>query len=186
LFSTAVAQEEGSLSGERVVVHIMAVILACAACVSDLRSRRIPNSLILLGALAGVVMNTLDSGFQGTGRSLAGAGLGLALLFPFYALGGMGAGDIKLIAALGSLAGPADVVKLALAAALAGGALAVSVAAWEGRLRETLHGVRTLLSFWLREGVKPSPVLTLQNPSALKIPYALPIAVGALAVALTS
>ena len=56
MFSTAVAQEEGSLSGERVVVHIMAVILACAACASDLRSRRIPNSLILLGALAGVAV----------------------------------------------------------------------------------------------------------------------------------
>src|SRR5262249_42665906 len=115
---------------------------------------------------------------------LGGAVLGLALFLPIFMLGGMGGGDVKLMAALGSLVGPMGVLGIALAAALAGGVLALFAAFWSGRLVSTLNGIAELLWLWWCAGVSPSPDLKLGNPATLKIPYALPIAAGTLFVAL--
>ncbi len=166
------------------LVSLAAFILAIAAGVTDLRSRRIPNRLVLAGLVLGLTLNTRAYGVAGLGSSLAGGGLGLALFLPFFLLGGMGGGDVKLLAALGSLVGPTDILKVALAAALAGGLLALAAAWWSGRLLATLNGVAGLLWFWLTTGVRPSPELSLANRTSLRIPYAIPIAAGTILVAL--
>jgi prepilin peptidase CpaA len=168
----------------QVLIHLVAIWTAAAAGFTDLRTRRIPNSLVLIALAGGLCLNAFAGGALGVLRSLAGAGLGLALFLPFFVLGGMGGGDVKLLAALGSLVGPLEVVQLALVTALLGGALAVAVAAWEKRLASTCRSVVSLLSFWIQGGLKPSPEVNLERKGALKIPYAVPVAFGTLAVVL--
>ena len=166
------------------LVSLSAFILAIAAGVTDLRSRRIPNRLVIAGFVLGLTLNACAGGVAGFGWSLAGAGLGLVLFLPFFLLGGMGGGDVKLMAALGSLLGPADILKVALAAAFAGGVLALMVAWWSGRLLATLSGVVGLLWFWWSAGVRPSPDLNLEDRTSIRLPYAIPIATGTILVAM--
>ena len=169
----------------RIVFHSAAIIIAAIACVTDLRSRRISNRLVLSGLAIGLSLNLLFEGLKGLGWSLLGGLLGLALFLPFFALGGMGAGDVKLLSCLGAILGPQDLIAVALVGALLGGALALVVAAANGRLRSTLGRVAELLAFWASGGLKPSPVLNLESPEALKIPYAVPVAAGTLLVLLS-
>jgi prepilin peptidase CpaA len=161
------------------LIQVAVIILSGVACVTDIRRRRIPNLLVLTGLLLGALLNFRAAGLEGLGASLAGAALGLALLLPFYALGGMGAGDVKLLAALGALLGPGDLLRAALAAAVAGGILALALAIRHGRLAETFRNLGRLLAHWASAGVTPLPELRLANPRMLKIPYAVPLAAGA-------
>ncbi|HEU5182837.1 MAG TPA: prepilin peptidase [Candidatus Polarisedimenticolia bacterium] len=167
------------------IIYLAAIIVAGIACFTDLRSRRISNQLVLAGLAAGCFLNTLRGGWAALGWSLAGALLGLAIFLPFFALGGMGAGDVKLLACLGSILGPRDLFAVALVGALAGGVLALGVALANGRLLSTLKGIAQLFAFWFTGGLRPSPVLNLGNPGTLKIPYAVPVAAGTLVVLLS-
>jgi prepilin peptidase CpaA len=167
------------MRGETMLIQIAVILLAGAACFTDLRWRRIPNLLVLSGFGLGAALNLARGGWSGLATSLVGAGLGLALFLPFFALEGMGAGDVKLLAALGSLLGPASLLGVALIAALAGGAMALAAALWRRKFIETVRGVGRLVSFWAAGGLRPSPELSLANPAALKIPYAVPLAAGA-------
>jgi prepilin peptidase CpaA len=167
------------MHGEAMLINLAVILLAGAACFTDLRWRRIPNFLVLSGLFLGAVLNLALGGWRGLAASLEGAGLGLALFLPFFALGGMGAGDVKLLAALGSLLGPASLLGVALVGALVGGAMALAAALWRRRLMETVRGVGRLISFWIAGGLRPSPELSLANPATLRIPYAVPLAAGA-------
>ena len=85
--------------------HIFVGALAALACVSDLRTRRIPNALTF-GAALRAGRFTCHRRRDGRGRSLGGWLLGVVLFFPLFALRGLGAGDVKLLAALGAWLGP--------------------------------------------------------------------------------
>src|SRR5262245_22884844 len=103
-------------------IRIVAVlIVAVAAAVCDVRSRRIPNVLTFGAAATALIFGLATTGLSGLGLSAAGWLVGAALFFPFFVLGGMGAGDVKLLAALGAWIGPAVVVWLAIFTAMAGG-----------------------------------------------------------------
>jgi len=171
--------------GNVTLIHSAALTLAVIGSVTDLRSRRIPNHLVATGLALGLALNVQAAGFGGIASSLAGGVLGFTLFLPIFALGGMGGGDVKLMAAFGSLVGPIGVLRIALAAVLAGGLLALFAAWGSGRLMSTLNGVAALLWLWWCAGLRPSADLRLGNPSTLKIPYAVPIAAGTLVVALS-
>ena len=100
--------------------------LLAAACVSDLRTRRIPNRLVLVTLVAGVVFSAVTKSFA-AGLTQAGGGLltGLAIWIPFYALRMLGAGDVKLFAAAATFLGARSAVDAAVYTALYGGALAL-------------------------------------------------------------
>lgn len=172
------------MTGDWTAVVMAAWLVAAAACWTDLRERRIPNALVLLGFAAGLILNARADGIAGIGSSVLGCAVGLALFLPFMLLGGMGGGDVKLLAALGSLVGPGQIVRLAIVAALAGGALALVRVLWEGRLRATLAGMAGLVFLWMTAGIRPSPDLNLSNPRTIRIPYAVAIAAGTFAVTL--
>ena len=87
-------------------IGIAVLLVAVAACVTDIRSRRIPNLLTFGAALAAIVFHTFASGLDGLSAATFGWLLGVAMFLPFFALGGMGAGDVKLLAALGAWLGP--------------------------------------------------------------------------------
>ncbi len=116
------------------------------ASIVDIRSRRIPNWLT--ATMAGIGTGLAASGASGVslGASVAGFALGLALMMPGHALGATGAGDVKLMAAVGAIVGPALVVSAFLFTAIAGGVLAIAIALRRRRLGATLAGTGRLIA----------------------------------------
>ncbi len=155
-----------------------ALLLAAGATVTDVTSARIPNTLTLLGAIAGVAAHALLPGGSGPWQSLEGLIAGLAVFFPIFALGGLGGGDVKLMAALGAWLGWPAVLSLAIFTAVAGGVLAVAVALSHGYLSQALGNLRALARFWWIAGIRPEPSLTLEAGRGPRLPYALPIFAG--------
>jgi prepilin peptidase CpaA len=166
------------------VNHAAALFLGGFACVFDLRTRRIPNALTFGGAAVALAYALASQGFGGLLIGLEGWGVGLALFLPMFLLGGMGAGDVKLLACLGAWVGPAETFWMAIYAMIAGGVLGVVVALTTGYARQAAANVWMLLKYWRVMGVRPLPELTLANGRGPRLPYAIPIAAGAVAMIL--
>lgn len=163
--------------------------LLVAAVWHDLRTRRIPNRLVLGGAAAGLAFQALltpgaglfSSPFGGLGLldGLAGLGLGLALLLPMYMLGAMGAGDVKLMAMSGAFLGPHQILGAVLLTLIAGGVLALTVALASGQLGQVLSNLRQLLLHALvRAGTGGTARLDAPPVPTGKLAYAIAIAAG--------
>src|SRR5262245_45245910 len=161
---------------------IAALIIAMTAAATDLKARIVPNRLIAVGALSGLFLNWWSDGAAGLMSSMAGGMVGFGIFLPFFLLGGMGGGDVKLMGALGACLGVISVAQTAVVAAFVGALLAVVLAAKSGVLLHTLAGAGRLLLSWVKRGPRREPELNLDNPETLKIPYALPIATGAMMV----
>ena len=160
------------------IVEASALVVASAACVTDLRTRRVPNLLTFSAALAGFGYGLISGSWAGLGWALAGCATGLAVFLPFFLLRGIGGGDVKLMAALGAWLGPAGALWTGAFAGLAGGPMAIVVALSSGYLKQAFTNVWGLLMFWRVVGLQPHPALTLENSTAPRLPYALPILVG--------
>ena len=154
---------------------LTAVVIAS---ITDLRSRRIPNWLVLPFMISGLAVSTCLHGWAGAGRSLCGATLGLGFCGVLAFLRAMGMGDVKLCAAIGIWIGPAQLITALIFTGLAGGLIALGWAIYGGFWRETIHNSRTLLAHFRRSGAKPHPELSLNSPAARKMPYAPAIAIG--------
>lgn len=156
------------------------VILLAVATFTDLRSRRIPNWLVVPFLVAGIAVSAWLFGWHGIAQSFAGLGLA-ALLFGALAwMGGMGMGDVKLCAAIGAWVGPAQLFTSLVLTGLVGGIMALGWAAWGGFLGDLFQGSGDLLLGWKKRGLRPHPVHVLSNPRAHKMPYAPAIAIGTL------
>jgi prepilin peptidase CpaA len=161
------------------------VIIGLLACVGlaagiDVCQRRIPNWLSLSGVVGGICLNSIFEGRDGFVLSLLGIATGFFLLFFGYLLGGIGAGDVKLLAAVGAFLGPKLVFCAFIWMALSGGFLALLFVAWKGAFRQTFVNLKSLLQGWMY-GTGSS--IDLKNPSLLKLPRALSIALGAIVAA---
>ena len=166
-----------SLDGPAALTAV-SLTLAMASTVTDLRTRRIPNALSGSAFLLALSLHLPAGGMPEAIKSLAAAVLcGLVFLL-FYLAGGMGAGDVKLIAAQGALLGLANVVPLLAFTAIAGGIMALVVAFRRGQVRQTLANTTLLLDHHVHRGLSPHPELNVQNPRSLRLPYALAIAAG--------
>jgi prepilin peptidase CpaA len=158
--------------------QMAALVVALAGCIADVKTRRIPN-VLTFGAAAGALgFHLALGGWAGLGSAAAGWLVGAALFFPLFALRGLGAGDVKLLAALGAWLGPSQTVWLAAFSAIAGGILALGVALATGYTKQAFSNVWGLLGYWKVMGLKPHPGMTLDAPGTPKVPYALPIAAG--------
>lgn len=147
---------------------------------TDLRSRRIPNWLVLPFLVAGVTVSAWFDGWHGLARSLEGLALGAAIYGLLFCLGGMGMGDVKLCAAIGAWVGPSQLVVALVITGLAGGVIALCWAVAGGFLGSLFSGSAELI-FGLKErGLRPHGELVLSNPRARKMPYAPAIAIGTL------
>lgn len=160
------------------IAHLAALAVALAGCVTDLRSRRIPNALTFGAALAAFGYHLYAAGLSGLGVSLGGFVVGGLVFLPLFALRGLGGGDVKLMAALGAWIGPVPAVWLALYTALAGGVFAIIVALGRGYTRQAFTNVWSMLTYWRIAGVREHPVFTVDSARAVRLPYALPIAAG--------
>ena len=166
------------------------IALVMAAVVCDLRTRRIPNSLVLAGMALGLLFQTVapsggglfngaGGGSLGPAQALLGAATGLALFLPMYALRALGAGDVKLLAMAGVWLGAAPLAWAALWTLLAGGALALVVAVGSGVLRQVLSNLHDMLwCSFLR--IQTGQGMSVAAPSRTtgRLPYALAIACG--------
>lgn len=160
--------------------HIAAGALVLLACIPDLRTRRIPNALTFGGAVVALAFHAATAGLPGAALSAAGWLLGAALFFPMFALRGMGAGDVKLLAAVGAWLGPGQVLWVALITSLAGGILGLIVALFHGYLRQAGSNIFALLMQWGTSGIRPVERVTLSGTRGPRLAYAVPIAVGTL------
>jgi prepilin peptidase CpaA len=165
-------------------MHSIAWWPTCAvmavATFTDLRSRRIPNWLVIPFLVAGIVVSVWVHGWQGLGQSLAGFALGAAIFGWLFCMGGMGMGDVKLCAAVGAWVGPWQLMIALVMTGLAGGVIALAWAAYRGVLGKLFAGSGELIFGVSQRGLRPHGELVLSNPAAHKIPYAPAIAIGTL------
>jgi len=157
------------------LIYWPTVIVLVVATFTDVRSRRIPNWLVLPFLGLGIGVSTWMHGWHGLGQSLGGAGLGLLIYGFLFWMGGMGAGDVKLCAAIGAWIGPGQFLIALVFTGLAGGAMALAWAAWGGFLKELFQQASDL-AFVAKERGEA----VLSNPLRRKMPYAPAIAIGTL------
>jgi len=150
------------------------------AAIVDLRTRRIPNAVTVLLAASGFTLAATGASGLSIGASALGFALGLALMLPGHLIGATGGGDVKLLAAVGAVVGPAAVVMAFLYTALAGGLLAVAVALHRGRLGASLAGAGRMAS---APGAAHRHVASLDAGS--RFPYGPAIALGSLIAVMT-
>lgn len=144
----------------------------------DVATRRIPNWLTYGALCAGLAFRACFGGWHGVWYGLAGALLGGGIFFIFFLVHGMGAGDVKLMAAIGCLAGLGQVVMIVLSSAIAGGVLALVFMLLHKRVGRTVRNLWELIRYHLLFGAQSHPQINLQNPEAIRMPYALAIAAG--------
>jgi prepilin peptidase CpaA len=159
-------------------VPVIVTSIVLVACAFDVRTRRIPNVLTLSAAVAGLLYHLATSGVGGLQTAAAGWVLGLLLLLPYFALGGMGGGDVKLVAALGAWLGPWETFWLAMYAGIAGGVLGLIVALTHGYVRRAFANVSAMFRFWAVAGLKPVPNMTLETSKSPRLAFAIPILAG--------
>ncbi|MBW8758702.1 MAG: prepilin peptidase [Burkholderiales bacterium] len=160
--------------------------LLLGAVSSDLRTRRIPNRLVLSGIALALAMAVLAAatGHAGLAGSqpwspLAGLAAGFALMLPLHLLRAMGAGDVKLMAMVGAFTGPSTVLSATVYTLVAGGVLSLVFMLRPGVAAQALSNVRLLLTDWLqRAGAGRGLALSPLQATAARLPYAVAIACG--------
>lgn len=156
------------------------VVATVMAAIIDLRTRRVPNVLTMSVALVGFGLAALGMGRVGIGASIAGCLIGLAVMLPGHLIGATGGGDVKLLAAVGTLLGPGATMRAFVATAIAGGLIAIVVALRRGRVAATLAGTSQLL---VSAGSNMGEIRASQHDN--RFAYAPAIAIGAIVAALT-
>ena len=156
-----------------VALTIAFVAVACLAAAWDIRYRRIPNAVTVTGLVLALVLRAVPGGETLAG-GLLGAAIGLTLGIAFFALGAIGAGDAKLIAAFGAFLGPLPFLQALALGVLLGGVFALADAALRGLLpllvQRSLQAIR---------GGFTSPGPSSGESGRLRIPYGVPLALGA-------
>ncbi len=152
------------------------LVLACWMAWGDARTRRIPNYLVLLAALSGLGFQFGAHGWQGLGQGFLGLCAGFALMIGFYLKGGMGAGDIKALAALGAWLGPLPTLYLFIYMGLSGIPLIIFFLWRRGELAAKAREWRTLLVNRLL--LRSHETSALPPALSKNLPYAVALAMG--------
>ncbi|MGH8570106.1 MAG: A24 family peptidase [Gammaproteobacteria bacterium] len=157
----------------------IAVMLVLAGYL-DTRYHRIPNGVTLGGAVAGLVLQSYFGGFEALGSGLLGLAAGFALFIPFYVRGAMGAGDVKLMAAVGAFLGPSATLLAAALTLIVGGFMAVAILLRYRGLGQLARRYLTTLNFLAVTGTVNHAGPREGEAAARRFPYALAIGLGTL------
>jgi prepilin peptidase CpaA len=167
------------MSGPLVIVSCALLIpLAVIITYYDVRYRRIPNAFVLATLVSGLVINIIFGGLQGAMASLGGCIFAFTLMFVLHVFGAMGAGDVKLFAAIGAVMGTQLVLPTFFVVILTGGLLAVCLMLRTGAIRTTMQRVLQILV-----GLLPGwqmPRFAVPADRRLTIPYGVAITFGSL------
>ncbi len=153
------------------------------AAVIDGYKLKVPNWITFPMILSGWLVSTMSYSWEGLGWSLAGTAVGLALLLPAYAIGGMGAGDVKLLAGVGAWVGGTTTFYAFCVSAIIGGLIAVLMILYRGAWHKHYS------QFWaiwnevvtIQDAEKLSAIAAERKSSMLLLPYGIPIAIGTIA-----
>jgi prepilin peptidase CpaA len=166
------------LSPTAIIVEVFLVPLAVLIIYHDVRYRRIPNVFVLATLISGLALNLIVGGLQGGLNSIGGCVLALILMFMLHVFGAMGAGDVKLFAAIGSVLGAQLVLPTFVIVVLTGGVLALVSVLRSGVFASTMHRVLQILV-----GLLPGwqmPKFSVPADRRLTIPYGVAITIGAI------
>jgi prepilin peptidase CpaA len=159
-------------------VRVVSLVMVGVGAVIDVRTRRIPNFLTFGGAGAALAYHTWAGGWAGLAGSAEGWAVGIALFLPMFLLRGLGAGDVKLLGAVGAWLGPMGALWSGLYSVFAGGVLALVVGARHRYLGRAFRNLWNLLWFWRLAGVQPMPGLTVTDSPGPRLAYGAAIAAG--------
>ena len=164
------------------VFRILLSVLVIVAAIWDISTRRIPNWLTLSGVILGVGLNTFLFQTEGLWFSLKGLGLALGVYLVLYLLHAMGAGDVKLMAAIGASAGWANWLGILVLTSFAGAVAGLLLVVFKGRFRKTLGNIGIILSSLGhgRAPYKQNPELDVSTDKGLRLPHGALIALGTL------
>ena len=166
------------ITSPKVIIALLFIPLAVAIIYKDVRYRRIPNKLVLVTLVAGISLNLVFRGWHGLASSLQGMAVAFVMMFMLHLIGTMGAGDVKLFAAVGSIVGISSILQTLLIVALMGGLLAIGKMIYMRRVGRTLAGVVQFFN-----GLLPGqtiPRFEVPPDGSNTLPYAIPICLGAL------
>ena len=163
-------------------VWLVATLLVWAAWI-DGRELRVPNWLTYPMAVSGLLYNLLAFGWGGLGMAVVGLIVGLLCLMPLYAVGGMGAGDVKLMAGVGAWLGWYVTAYAFAWTVVVGAIMAVAMVLYRQAAIKHYANALTILREWLtiRDPRKLSEIAAARKPSMLLLPYGIPICVGSIA-----
>ena len=161
-------------------LQLALAVIAAVGFAFDIKSRRLPNWLTLSGLVVGFGLQIHTRGVHGGLEALLGAALGGLVYLGLYAIGAMGAGDVKLMAAVGAIAGPVNWLVIFVYTSLAGGLIALGAVIARGRIGETMGNVGFILSrlLRLRSPRRERPQLDVRSSKAMTLPHGVAIAVG--------
>jgi len=166
----------------------LVTLLLIVAAVIDGYALKVPNWLTFPMILSGWVYGALavaagEPWYVGLGGSLAGTAVGLALLLPMYAIGGMGAGDVKLLAGVGAWIGASHTFYAFCVAAIVGAVLAVLMVLYRRAWSKHANQLRMILGeiLTIRDPQQLSAIAAERKSSMLLLPYGIPIAIGSIA-----
>ena len=147
---------------------------------ADFRTRRIPNWLTVPSLFLGIGTHVLTAGWSGAKTSLEGAGLALGLLLPLVILRAVGAGDWKLMGAVGAFLGPVLFLFVLVGSIFVSGLMAVVETLRTQRVRETFRNMIVLVKGFFSFGLRAHPKISLDNPGLTKVPFGVAVAVATL------
>jgi prepilin peptidase CpaA len=157
-------------------IWYLVIALTLLAAWTDAHTRKIPNWLTVSGVLGGIMVNSYFHGWHGVWASLEGTGLALAVLLPLVLLRGLGAGDWKLMGAVGAFVGPVLLIFILVGSILLSGLMAMVQMMRTRKVLETLKNVVTLLKGFFSFGLRPNPQISLDNPGLMKLPFGVAVA----------
>jgi prepilin peptidase CpaA len=161
-------------------LKLVLIATALAAAYYDLRVRRIPNWVNVTAVALGLALNIYFESLHGVMTATGGLLLALCVYLPLYVLKGMGAGDVKLMAAIGAIVGPGNWLNIFLVTALLGGAASLLLVLVRRQAGQTLHNVSIIVS-QLAQGKPPAGqdgTLSIHHAQALTMPHGAIIASG--------
>lgn len=165
-------------------IALVAAATVISAAVIDYRRRLIPNVITFAAMLAGLVLHGLHSGWSGFTFALTGLAVGGGLLLVFYLIGGMGAGDVKLLAAVGALVGAEKVFAVFVLTVIAGGVMALGQIARHSALKNICSRIKNfVVTLSVKNHFRVDD--SLNAAATHTLPYGVAIAIGTLAAFIT-
>ena len=162
-------------------IWAVTILLTALAAFVDFRSRKIPNWLTVPAFVAGLTLRTVLFGWPGAKSALEGTGLALLVLLPLVLMRALGAGDWKLMGAVGAFLGPLMFLFVLVGSILVNGVVALAEMMRTRRVRETFNNLRVLVQGFFTFGLRANPKISLDNPELLKLPFGVAVAIATVA-----